>query len=344
MTSKTSTSTEAISFPVTYADVEAAAERLAGVAHRTPVLTSRTVNERTNSQVFFKCENFQRAGSFKFRGAYNALAQLSEEQKQRGVLTFSSGNHGQALALAGQLLGIPTTVVMPKNAPEVKLAATRGYGAEVILYDRAEMKREELAQKLASDRQLTIIPPYDHPHIIAGQGTTAKELIEEVGQLDMLLVCCGGGGLLSGCAISAKAERFANATKTLSPNCRVIGVEPQRADDATRSFYTKTLQTVHNPDTIADGARTPSLGQLTFPLVLHYVDDMVSVSEDAILRTMFFLWERLKIVVEPTGVLAAAALLEGIITRPNAQIGVIISGGNVDLQQVTQLIPSSIQL
>jgi threonine dehydratase len=344
MTSKTSTSTEAISFPVTYADVEAAAERLAGVAHRTPVLTSRTVNERTNSQVFFKCENFQRAGSFKFRGAYNALAQLSEEQKQRGVLTFSSGNHGQALALAGQLLGIPTTVVMPKNAPEVKLAATRGYGAEVILYDRAEMKREELAQKLASDRQLTIIPPYDHPHIIAGQGTTAKELIEEVGQLDMLLVCCGGGGLLSGCAISAKAERFANATKTLSPNCRVIGVEPQRADDATRSFYTKTLQTVHNPDTIADGARTPSLGQLTFPLVLHYVDDMVSVSEDAILRTMFFLWERLKIVVEPTGVLAAAALLEGIITRPNAQIGVIISGGNVDLKQVTQLIPSSIQL
>ncbi len=344
MTSKTSTSTEAKSFPVTYADVEAAAERLAGVAHRTPVLTSRTVNERTNSQVFFKCENFQRAGSFKFRGAYNALAQLSEEQKQRGVLTFSSGNHGQALALAGQLLGIPTTVVMPKNAPEVKLAATRGYGAEVILYDRAEMKREELAQKLASDRQLTIIPPYDHPHIIAGQGTTAKELIEEVGQLDMLLVCCGGGGLLSGCAISAKAERFANATKTLSPNCRVIGVEPQRADDATRSFYTKTLQTVHNPDTIADGARTPSLGQLTFPLVLHYVDDMVSVSEDAILRTMFFLWERLKIVVEPTGVLAAAALLEGIITRPNAQIGVIISGGNVDVKQVTQLIPSSIQL
>ena len=344
MTSKTSTTTEAKSFPVTYADIEAAAKRLNGVAHKTPVLTSRTVNERTNSQVFFKCENFQRAGSFKFRGAYNALAQLSEEQKQRGVLTFSSGNHGQALALAGQLLGIPTTVVMPKNAPEVKLAATRGYGAEVILYDRAEMKREELAQKLASDRQLTIIPPYDHPHIIAGQGTTAKELIEEVGELDMLLVCCGGGGLLSGCAISAKAERFANATKTLSPNCRVIGVEPQRADDATRSFYTKTLQTVHNPDTIADGARTPSLGQLTFPLVLHYVDDMVSVSEYAILRTMFFLWERLKIVVEPTGVLAAAALLEGIITRPNAQIGVIISGGNVDLKQVTQLIPSSIQL
>jgi threonine dehydratase len=328
MTYKTSTTPEVESFPVSSADVEAAAERLKSVAHRTPVLTSRTVNERTNSQVFFKCENFQRAGSFKFRGAYNALAQLSEEQKQRGVLTFSSGNHGQALALAGQLLGIHTTVVMPKDAPEVKLAATRGYGAEVILYDRAEAKREELGKNLASDRKLTIIPPYDHPHIIAGQGTTAKELIEEVGQLDMLLVCCGGGGLLSGCAM---------ATKALSPNCRVIGVEPAQADDATRSFHTKTLQTVHNPDTIADGARTPSLGQLTFPLVLHYVDDMVTVSEEAILRTMFLLWERLKIVVEPTGVLAATALLEGVVKMPDARIGVIITGGNVDLKQASRL-------
>lgn len=335
MTDKPSATSEATaevrSLSVTYADVEAAVRRLTGIAHRTPVLTSRTVNQRTNAQVFLKCENFQRTGSFKFRGAYNALAQLSEEQKQRGVLTFSSGNHGQAIALSGQLLGIPTTVVMPKDAPEVKQAATRGYGAEVMLYDRAEMKREELAKNLASDRGLTIIPPYDHPHIVAGQGTTAKELIEEVGQLDILLVCCGGGGLLSGCAIAAKA---------LSPNCRVIGVEPAQADDATRSFHTKTLQTVDNPDTIADGARTPSLGKLTFPLVLHYVDDMVTVSEEAILRTMFFLWERLKIVVEPTGVLAATALLDGVVKMPNARIGVIISGGNVDLKQVTQLIPS----
>ena len=334
MTDKPSATSEATaevtSLSVTYADVEAAARRLTGIAHRTPVLRSRSVNQRTNAQVFLKCENFQRTGSFKFRGAYNALAQLSEEQKQRGVLTFSSGNHGQAIALSGQLLAIPTTVVMPKDAPEVKQAATRGYGAEVMLYDRAEMKREELAKNLASDRGLTIIPPYDHPHIVAGQGTTAKELIEEVGQLDILLVCCGGGGLLSGCAIAAKA---------LSPNCRVIGVEPSRADDATRSFHTKTLQTVDNPDTIADGARTPSLGQLTFPLVLHYVDDMVAVSEEAILRTMFFLWERLKIVVEPTGVLAATALLEGIVKMPDARIGVIISGGNVDLKQVTQLLP-----
>jgi threonine dehydratase len=304
------------------------------------VLTSRTVNQRTNAQVFLKCENFQRTGSFKFRGAYNALSQLSEEQKQRGVLTFSSGNHGQAIALSGQLLGIPTTVVMPKDAPEVKQAATRGYGAEVMLYDRAEMKREELAKNLASDRGLTIIPPYDHPHIVAGQGTTAKELIEEVGQLDILLVCCGGGGLLSGCAIAKRCCEAQIATKALSPNCRVIGVEPARADDATRSFHTKTLQTVDNPDTIADGARTPSLGKLTFPLVLHYVDDMVAVSEEAILRTMFFFWERLKLVVEPTGVLAATALLDGVVKMPNARIGVIISGGNVDLKQVTQLIPS----
>ncbi|HEY9667228.1 MAG TPA: threo-3-hydroxy-L-aspartate ammonia-lyase [Coleofasciculaceae cyanobacterium] len=328
MTSQASSPPESKSFPVSYADIEAAAKRIAGVAHRTPILTCRSVSEIADSQVLFKCENFQRAGSFKFRGAYNALAQLSEAQKQRGVLTYSSGNHGQALALAGKLLGIPITVVMPEDAPGVKLAATRGYGAQIILYDRSKTTREQLAQNLASDRNLTIIPPYDHPHIIAGQGTTAKELIEEVGQLDLLLVGCGGGGLLSGCAIAAK---------TLVPNCRVIGVEPARADDATRSFHTKTLQMIHNPQTIADGARTPSLGQLTFPLVLDYVDDMVTVSEEAIRRTMFFLWERLKIVIEPTGVLAAAALLERTVCVPNARIGVIISGGNVDLKQACQL-------
>ena len=312
---------------ITITDVQAAAKRLAGIAHRTPVLSSRTVNQRINSQVFFKCENFQRTGSFKFRGAYNALSQLSESQKQKGVLTFSSGNHAQAIALAGQLLNIPTTIVMPDVAPAVKQAATRGYGAEVILYNR-QTNREELAQTIAQERALTLIPPYDHPHIIAGQGTTALELIEEVGELDLLLVCCGGGGLLSGCAIASKA---------LSPNCKVIGVEPQLADDATRSFHSKILHTVNNPNTIADGARTPSLGKITFPLVLHYVDDMVTVSEEAILRTMFFLWERLKIVVEPTGVLAAAALLEGIVTASEAKIGVIISGGNVDLAQIGKL-------
>ncbi|URD48798.1 threo-3-hydroxy-L-aspartate ammonia-lyase [Chroococcidiopsis sp. CCNUC1] len=309
---------------VTFADIEAAHQRLAGVAHKTPVMTSRTVNELTQRQVFFKCENFQRMGAFKFRGAYNALSQLSEQQKRQGVLTFSSGNHAQAIALSGKLLNIPTTIVMPKDAPAVKLAATQGYGAEVLLYDRAEMTREELAAELCRERQLTFIHPYDRPQVIAGQGTTAKELIEEVGELDLLLVCCGGGGLLSGCAIAAK---------TLSPQCKVIGVEPERADDATRSFHSKTLHTVHNPDTIADGARTPSLGKITFPLVLKYVDDMVTVSEDAIKRTMYFLWERMKIVVEPTGVLAAAALLEGVVTAPGARVGVVISGGNVDLQQ-----------
>jgi threo-3-hydroxy-L-aspartate ammonia-lyase len=314
---------------ITITDVQAAAKRLAGIAHRTPVLTSRTVNQRTNSQVFFKCENFQRTGSFKFRGAYNALSQLSETQKQKGLLTFSSGNHAQGIALSGQLLNIPTTIVMPDDAPAVKQAATRGYGAEVILYNRQqETNREELAKTLLKERSLTLIPPYDHPDIIAGQGTTALELIEEVGELDLLLVCCGGGGLLSGCAI---------ATKALSPNCKVIGVEPQLADDATRSFHSKILHTVNNPNTIADGARTPSLGKITFPLVLDYVDDMVTVSEEAILRTMFFLWERLKIVVEPTGVLAAAALLEGIVTASEAKIGVIISGGNVDLAQIGKL-------
>lgn len=313
---------------VTIADIEAAFERLVGIAHRTPVLTSRTVNERLLSQVFFKCENFQRTGSFKFRGAYNALAQLSVAQRRRGVLTYSSGNHAQAIALAGQLLGIHTTIVMPDDAPTVKQDATRNYGAEVILYNRKETTREALAQTLNNERQLTLIPPYDHPHVIAGQGTAAKELIEDVGSLDLVLVCCGGGGLLSGSAIAAKA---------LSPGCRIIGVEPERADDATRSFHTKTLHTIDNPQTIADGARTPSLGKITFPLVLHYVDDMVTVSEDAIRRTMLFLWERLKIVVEPTGVLAAAALLEGVVTAPDARIGVIISGGNVDLKQVGQL-------
>ncbi|MBW4580149.1 MAG: threo-3-hydroxy-L-aspartate ammonia-lyase [Tildeniella nuda ZEHNDER 1965/U140] len=322
------TTLAATDLPVTYADVEAAAARLNGQAHRTPVMTSTTVDRQTGSHVFFKCENFQRIGAFKFRGAYNALVQLSAEQRRRGVLAFSSGNHAQAIALSGQLLDIPTTIVMPEDAPAVKLAATRGYGAQVVTYNRLTDSREALGQQLAGDRGLTLIPPFDHPHVIAGQGTTAKELIEEVGALDLLLVCCGGGGLLSGCAIAAH---------TLSPSCRVIGVEPKRADDATRSFYAKTLQTVENPNTIADGARTASLGTLTFPIILHHVHDMVTVSETAIVRAMFFLWERLKLVVEPTGALATAALLEGIVNEPGARIGVIISGGNVDLKQAGKL-------
>ncbi|MBD2057611.1 threo-3-hydroxy-L-aspartate ammonia-lyase [Oculatella sp. FACHB-28] len=313
---------------VSYANIEKASSCLQGTANKTPVLTSRTVNQLTGNQVFFKCENFQRTGSFKFRGAYTALSQLPAEQQQRGVLAYSSGNHAQAIALSGKLLGIPTTIVMPQDAPAVKQAATRGYGAEVILYDRNETTREVLSQQIAGDRQLTIIPPFDHPHVVAGQGTATKELLETVGDLDLLLVCCGGGGLLSGSAIAAH---------TLSPNCRVIGVEPALGDDAVRSFHSKTLQTVHNPATIADGARTPSLGKITFPLVMRYVHDIVSVPDEALLRTMFFLWERLKIVIEPTGALAATALLEGIVKAKDSRIGVIISGGNVDLQQISEL-------
>ncbi|MBD2072050.1 threo-3-hydroxy-L-aspartate ammonia-lyase [Leptolyngbya sp. FACHB-671] len=313
---------------VSYANIEKASSCLQGTANKTPVLTSRTVNQLTGNQVFFKCENFQRTGSFKFRGAYTALSQLPAEQQQRGVLAYSSGNHAQAIALSGKLLGIPTTIVMPQDAPAVKQAATRGYGAEVILYDRNETTREALSQQIAGDRQLTIIPPFDHPHVVAGQGTATKELLETVSELDLLLVCCGGGGLLSGSAIAAH---------TLSPNCRVIGVEPALGDDAVRSFHSKTLQTVHNPATIADGARTPSLGKITFPLVMRYVHDIVSVPDEALLRTMFFLWERLKIVIEPTGALATTALLEGIVKAKDSRIGVIISGGNVDLQQISEL-------
>lgn len=313
---------------VTIADIQAASMRIAELIHKTPVITSSTINRRVNSQVFFKCENFQKTGSFKVRGAFNALSQLTLEQKQKGALTYSSGNHAQAIALASKHLQLPATIIMPNDAPMVKQSATREYGAEVIFYDRQTTDRETLAEDLATERGLTLIPPYDHPHIIAGQGTTAQELFEELGELDVLLVPCGGGGLLSGCAIAAQA---------LSPKCQVIGVEPKRADDATRSFHSGLLQTVQNADTVADGARTPSLGQYTFPLILHYVSDMVTVSDAAILRSMFFLWERLKVVVEPTGALAAAALLEGIIAVPNARIGVILSGGNVDLKQVGKL-------
>jgi len=290
------------------------------------VLTSRHVDQRTRAQVFFKCENLQRVGAFKFRGAYNALTHLSDEQRQRGVLAYSSGNHAQAVALAGQLLGAPTVIVMPADAPRVKLEATRGYGAEIVTYDKHTTVREELAAGIARERGLSVLPPYDQEHVVAGQGTAAKELIEEVGQLDYLFVPVGGGGLISGCAIAAEA---------LSPGCKVIGVEPEAGDDATRSFKSKTLQTCSNPDTVADGARTPSLGEITFPLVLRYVSDMVTVSDPELLRTMFFLWERMKTVIEPTGALGAAGLFEKVTVPAGSRVGVIVSGGNVDFQDVT---------
>ncbi|CAM9728705.1 unnamed protein product [Phaeothamnion confervicola] len=314
---------------VSYEDVAGAAQRIAGHARRTPVLTSTTVDERTGAKAFFKCENFQRMGAFKFRGAYNALSLLPEAERTRGVLAFSSGNHAQAVALAGRMLGIKAVIVMPMDAPPVKVEATRGYGAEVVLFDKHKVDREVFARDLAAQRGLALIPPFDHPHVVAGQGTAAKELIEEVGPLDYLLVCCGGGGLLSGCAIAAHA---------LSPGCKSIGVEPELGDDATRSFRTRTLQSCHNPETIADGARTHSMGKVTFPLVMHYVSDMMTMNDAELLRTMFWMWERMKIVVEPTGALAAAALLEGKLEAKGARVGVIVSGGNVDLRwAATQL-------
>ena len=313
---------------VSYDDLARAHERIKAVAHRTPVLTSATVDALTGASVFFKPENLQRMGAFKFRGAYNALFQLAAEEKKRGVVAFSSGNHAQAVALAGRLLGVPRVIVMPVDAPTVKVAATKGYGAEVVLYEKNQ-NREELAKQISSERGLTVIPPYNHPHVVAGQGTAAKELIEDAGPLDVLLVPCGGGGLLSGCAIAAKH---------LNPNCRVIGVEPSAGDDATRSFKTKTLQTVKDPDTIADGARTPSLGTVTYPLVMKYVDDMLTVTDPELLKTMFFLWERMKIVVEPTGVLAATALLEGKLDARGKRVGVVLSGGNVDLKAMVALL------
>ena len=307
---------------VRYDDVARAHERIAGAARRTPVLTSATIDALTGARVHFKCENFQRMGAFKFRGAYNALSQLAPEQKRRGVIAYSSGNHAQAVALAGRMLGVPATIVMPADAPRVKLEATRGYGAEVLTYEPQSGSREQLAAQLAEERGLTVIPPYDDPRIVAGQGTAAKELIEDAGPLDLLLVPCGGGGLISGCAV---------ASKHFNPSCRVVGVEPAAGDDATRSFRTRTLQSVHNPDTIADGARTPSLGKVTFPLVLRYVSDMLTVDDDALLRSMFFLWERMKVVVEPTGALAACALLEKRIEAKGLRVGVVLSGGNVDI-------------
>ena len=313
---------------VSFEDIAAAHERIKGHAERTPVLRSNTLDAITKARLLFKCENFQRMGAFKFRGAYNALSQLAPEQRKAGVVAFSSGNHAQAVALAGRMLGIHTVIVMPDDAPKVKLEATRGYGAEVIQYGQGE-GREQLAGRLSTERGLTLIPPFDHEHVIAGQGTAVKELIEDHGQLDILLVPCGGGGLLSGSAIAAKH---------LSPKCRVIGVEPKSGNDATQSFAKRRLVTIATPETIADGARTPSLGKLTFPIVLRYVDDMVTVDDKQLARAMFFLWERMKIVVEPTGALAACAALERKVDVRGFKVGVIISGGNVDLHwAATQL-------
>ena len=308
---------------VTYNDVAAAHERIKGTARRTPVLSSSTADWLIGAQLYFKCENMQRMGAFKFRGAYNALSQLTPEERKRGVLAFSSGNHAQAVALAGKLLDIKTLIVMPENAPRVKLEATRGYGAEVVTY-RKDEDRETVATRIAKERGMVTIPPFNHPHIIAGQGTAAKELLEEVGPLDMLVVPCGGAGLLSGCAVAARH---------LSPNCHIVGVEPAAGDDVTQSFRTGKIVTIKVPDTIADGARTTAPGDITFALVKRYVNEMVTVTDEELLPAMFWLWERMKIVVEPTGALGFAALFHRKLP-PRGKVGVILSGGNVDLRWV----------
>ena len=308
--------------------IKAAQKRIAGHAHVTPVVTSQTLNRLAGADFFFKCENFQRMGAFKFRGAFNAMSRLTEAQKKQGVITHSSGNHAQAVALVGRLLGIQTTVVMPDNAPAVKRTATEQYGATVIDYNPLETTREKISEEILREHDYTLVPPYDHIDIVAGQGTAALELFEKVTSLDMLLAPCGGGGLLSGTAIAAKG---------IDSRCRVVGIEPELADDATRSFRTGTLHTVQNPPTIADGTRTPSLGKVTFPLVRQYVDDMQTVPEDAIIEAVKFLFYRTKLVVEPSGALGLAAVLCGAV-KPGGRIGVILSGGNIDAQTMNRIL------
>lgn len=311
----------------------AAKKLLRGHANFTPIMTSRTFNRLVGAEIYLKCENFQRMGAFKFRGAFNAMSRLSEAEKAQGVVTYSSGNHAQAVALVGSLLGIRTTVVMPDDAPMTKRVATEEYGATVVEYDPQKETRSEIAKTLAVEHGYAIVPPYDHLDIVAGQGTAALELFEELETLNMLLVPCGGGGLLSGSAIAGKGS---------DPSCRVVGIEPELADDATRSFYTKTLHTVRNPPTIADGTRTPSLGKVTFPLVLKYVDDMQTVSESAIIDAVQFLFYRMKLVVEPSGALGVAALLSRKVI-PNGRVGVILSGGNIDAATMTSILEKNDQ-
>ncbi|WDD93263.1 threo-3-hydroxy-L-aspartate ammonia-lyase [Burkholderia sp. FERM BP-3421] len=306
----------------TYDDVVDAAARLEGAAHRTPVLTSRTADARTGASLFFKCENFQRMGAFKFRGAYNAISHFDAEQRRAGVLTYSSGNHAQAIALAARLAGIHATIVMPHDAPAAKVAATRGYGGEVVTYDRYQENREEIGARLAQARGMTLIPPYDHPHVIAGQGTAAKELFEEVGPLDMLVVCLGGGGLLAGSALSAAA---------LAPACEVFGVEPEAGNDGQQSLARGEVVHIATPRTIADGAASTHLGAYNFPIIQRHVKGIGTVSDAQLVDTMRFFAERMKMVVEPTGCLAAAAALDGVLPVAGKRVGVLVSGGNVDL-------------
>ncbi len=313
----------------TYADVEAATRRIDGVAHRTPVLTSRTANAMTGAELFFKCENFQRMGAFKFRGAYNAIASLSAAEQARGVLAFSSGNHAQGMALAGQLLGVAVTILMPSDAPAAKIAATRGYGAEVITFDRYTQDRELLTREVAAERGSAIIPPFNHPAVIAGQGTCTTELIEEAGHLDMLFVCLGGGGLLAGCALAAHA---------LSPGIKVIGVEPESGDDGRQSLRAGRIIKIDVPRTIADGTQTQALGELTFAIIRRDVADIVTVSDAELIDAMRFAAGRMKMVVEPSGALGMAAAMTAKLPVKGKRVGIIISGGNTDLAGFARMI------
>lgn len=312
-----------------YHDVAVAAGRIAGLANKTPVMTSRTVNEEMGAEVFFKCENFQRMGAFKFRGAINALLQFSEEQKKAGVVTFSSGNHAQAIALSARLLGIPATIVMPEDAPAAKVAATREYSGNVVMYNRYTEDRELIGRDLAEKHGMTLIPPYDHPHVIAGQGTAAKELFDEVGELDVLFVCLGGGGLLAGSVLSARA---------LSPACTVYGVEPEAGNDGQQSFRSGSIVHIDTPKTIADGAQTQHLGEHTFPIIQKNVDDIFTVTDEELLASMRFFAERMKIVVEPTGCLGFAAARARKEELKGKRIGIIISGGNVDIARYSEFL------
>ena len=314
---------------LTYADIEQAAARIDGIAHRTPVLTSTTADARAGATLFFKCENFQRMGAFKFRGATNAIARFTDEQRRAGVLTYSSGNHAQAIALAARLAGIKSTIIMPADAPALKMRATREYGGDVITYDRYTEDREAIGRRIAAERGMTLIPPYDHPDVIAGQGTAAKELIEEAGPLDALYICLGGGGLTSGSALAARA---------LSPDCKVYGVEPEAGNDGQQSLRAGHIVHIETPRTIADGAQTQHLGAYTFGVIRRDVTDIRTVTDAQLVEGMRFFAERMKMVVEPTGCLAFAGAVADAPSLQGKKVGVIVSGGNVDLVRYAALL------
>ena len=313
----------------TFDDLNAAARRLEGIAHRTPVLRSTSADESTGAQVFFKCENLQRTGAFKFRGAYNTLAQFTLEQRERGVLAFSAGNHAQAIALSARLLDMPAVIVMPEDAPASKMAATREYGAQVVTYNRYTEDREAISRRLAQERGMTLVPPFDHPHVIAGQGTAAMELLEDVPGLDYLFVCVGGGGLLAGSTLAAQV---------MAPGCRLVGVEPEAGNDGQQSFKAGHIVQIPTPHTIADGAQTQALGQLTFPIIAEGVEDMVTATDEQLVQALRFFAERMKIVVEPTGALAFAGVRNGSVDVRGKRVGVLISGGNVDLPRYARFL------